>query len=148
MQSTMIWYYGRNMKRLTLKGEPFKWWLTCGRDDLWVKLTCGRDYLLAGVDQPNRRLLRFLYGEAISNYWMRLSMISWINRRLVSYVDERWTIVQEVEVQDPDRTHTQGLKITEDNGCLCYDICKRLDILVFSDKGVKPMAPSPASSRH
>ena len=30
-------------------------------------------------------------------------------------MDERLTTVQEVGVQDPDRTHTQGLKITEEN---------------------------------
>lgn len=30
--------------------------------------------------------------------------------------------------------------------CLCYDIWKRFDILVISDKDDKPKAPSPASS--
>ena len=30
--------------------------------------------------------------------------------------------------------------------CLCYDISKWLDILVFSDNDYKPLAPSPASS--
>ena len=33
----------------------------------------------------------------------------------LAYVDEHRTTVQEVRVQDPDRTHTQGLKITEEN---------------------------------
>ena len=42
--------------------------------------------------------------------------------------------MREVGVQDP--------------GCLCYDICKRLDILVFSDEDEKPLAPSLVSSRY
>ena len=33
----------------------------------------------------------------------------------LAHVDERWTTVWEVGVQDPDQTHTQGLTITEDN---------------------------------
>ena len=32
--------------------------------------------------------------------------------------------------------------------CLRYDICKRLDILVFSDEDEKPQAPSLVSSRY
>ena len=33
----------------------------------------------------------------------------------LAYVDEHRTTVQEVRVQDPGWTHTQGLKITEEN---------------------------------
>ena len=33
----------------------------------------------------------------------------------LAHVDERRTTVREVGVQDPEWTHTQGLKITEEN---------------------------------
>ena len=47
-----------------------------------------------------------------------------------------------------NRTNTQGLKTTDENVtcCLCYDICKRLHNLFFSDKDEKPQVPSPKSS--
>ena len=42
----------------------------------------------------------------------------------------------------PDRTNTQGLREQGEKFCLCNDICKRLDLLVFSDKNEKSQAPS------
>ena len=78
--------------------------------------------------------------------WLRLLRLStavWL-----AHVDERRTTVQEVGVQDPGQTHTQGLKITEEN-VLPLPWCLQavtLGILVFSDKDEKPLVPSPASS--
>ena len=54
----------------------------------------------------------------------------------LAHVDERLTTVREVRVQDPDWNHTQSLKKRR-MCCLCYDICKWLDILVFLDKEEK-----------
>ena len=76
--------------------------------------------------------------------WLRLLRLStavWL-----AHVDECWTTVQEVGVQDPGQA--QGLKITEENvlPLLWYLQAVTLDILVFSDKDEKPLAPSPASS--
>ena len=42
---------------------------------------------------------------------------------------------------NPGGTNTEGLKITE-KCCLCSEICKWLDFLVFSDKDEKPYVPS------
>ena len=42
----------------------------------------------------------------------------------------------------PARTNTQGLREQGEKFCLCNDICKRLDFLVFSDKNEKSQAPS------
>ena len=49
-------------------------------------------------------------------------------------------VVREVAGSNPGRTITRGLKITQ--CCLCNDICKWLDSLVFSDKDDKLFAPS------
>ena len=49
------------------------------------------------------------------------------------------TAVREVEGSSPGRTNTQGLKNYLRRKCfLCYDICNRVDFLVFSDKDDKP----------
>ena len=41
----------------------------------------------------------------------------------------------------PARTNTQGLRELGRKFCLYNDICKRLDLLVFSDKNEKSHAP-------
>lgn len=46
------------------------------------------------------------------------------------------------KVQASDQTNSQGLKVTEENSCLCYKmIFKWLNILVFSDEAEKPQVP-------
>ena len=42
--------------------------------------------------------------------------------------------------QTPARTNTQGFKEVGIKFCLCNDICKRLDLLVFSDENEKSQA--------
>ena len=42
----------------------------------------------------------------------------------------------------PARTNTHGLRELGRKFCVCNDICKRLDLLVFSDKNEKSQAPS------
>ena len=45
---------------------------------------------------------------------------------------------REVVGSNPGRTNTKGPKLTEEKCCLCNEICKWLDVLVFSDKDEKP----------
>ena len=46
------------------------------------------------------------------------------------------------------RTNTQGLRELGRKFCLCNDICKWLDLLVFSDKNEKSQAPSNSPCRY
>lgn len=50
--------------------------------------------------------------------------------------------------QTPARTNTQGLRVLGRKFCLFNDICKRLDLLVFSDKNKKSQAPSNSPCRY
>ena len=59
----------------------------------------------------------------------------------LAQLGECWSAEQEVAGLNPGQTNTQGLKITE-KFCLCNDICKRLDFLVFLDKDEKPQVLS------
>ena len=59
-----------------------------------------------------------------------------VDRRLVSSTEKRRSAEREVA-----RTNTQGLRELGRKFCLCNDICKRLDLLVFSDKNEKSHAP-------
>ena len=54
----------------------------------------------------------------------------------LAQLGECWSAEQEVAGLNPGQTNTQGLKITE-KFCLCNDICKRLDFLVFLNKDEK-----------
>ena len=47
--------------------------------------------------------------------FLNFDIIDIITTAWLAHVDERWTTVREVGLQDPGRTHTQGLKMTEKN---------------------------------
>ena len=64
-----------------------------------------------------------------------------VDRRLVSSTEKRRSAEREVVVSTPARTNTQGLRELGRKFCLYNDICKRLDLLVFSDKNEKSHAP-------
>ena len=63
-----------------------------------------------------------------------------VDRCLVSSTEKRRSAEREVVVSTPARTNTQGLRELGRKFCLCNDICKRLDLLVFSDKNEKSHA--------
>ena len=55
-------------------------------------------------------------------------------------LDKRRSAEWEVAGSIPDRTNTQGLKITEESALPLLWHLQRLDILVFSDKTVGPVS--------
>ena len=73
-----------------------------------------------------------------------------VDRRLVSSTEKRRSAEREVarRFQTPARTNTQGLRELGRKFCLCNDICKRLDLLAFSDKNKKSQAPSNSPWRY
>lgn len=53
--------------------------------------------------------------RVVPQYFLNFDIIDIITAAWLAHEDERRTTVREVWVQDPGRTHTQGLKITEEN---------------------------------
>ena len=56
----------------------------------------------------------FLFG-CCCFFFLYLIRTETLTAARLAHVDERRTTMREVGVQNPDRTHTQGLKITEEN---------------------------------
>ena len=52
---------------------------------------------------------------AVGFFFLYLIRTETLTAARLAHVDERRTTMREVGVQNPDRTHTQGLKITEEN---------------------------------
>ena len=66
-----------------------------------------------------------------------LSTPAWL-----AQMEKRRSAELEVAVSNTGRTNTQGLKELGRKFCLCNNIWKWLDLLVFSDKNKKSHAPS------
>ena len=71
-----------------------------------------------------------------------------VDRCLVSSTEKGRSAEREVAVSNPGRTNTQGLRELGRQFCVCNDICKRFDLLVFSDKNEKSQAASNSPCRY